>query len=133
MPDIDALNIIKVGIHSIGTEQTGDSINSCTNRLTAQREDMKQETKMAEKCHANTDSISNSNNKNRIMFNNQVSHTVEYFLLGPSYYSDKKKSAEITLQIQRDFKDVFNGFRCFDGTFLLQLKPDSKPYQAPQH
>ena len=29
------------------------------------------------------------------------------------------------------FDNVFNGIRCFEGTFSLQLKPDSKPYQAP--
>ena len=29
------------------------------------------------------------------------------------------------------FGDVFNGIGCFKGTFSLQLKPDSKPYQAP--
>ena len=27
--------------------------------------------------------------------------------------------------------DVFNGIGCFEGIFSLQLKPDSKPYQAP--
>ena len=26
---------------------------------------------------------------------------------------------------------MFNGIGCFKGTFSLQLKPDSKPYQAP--
>ena len=29
------------------------------------------------------------------------------------------------------FDNVFNDTGCFEGTFLLQLKPDSKPYQAP--
>ena len=29
------------------------------------------------------------------------------------------------------FDYVFNGIGCFKGTFSLQLKPDSKPYQAP--
>ena len=28
------------------------------------------------------------------------------------------------------FDSVFNGIECFEGTFLLQLNPDSKPYQA---
>ena len=37
MPDIDALNIIKINIHAIGTEQTGDSDNCCANRPTVQR------------------------------------------------------------------------------------------------
>ena len=40
MPDIDVLIIIKVNIHSIGTEQTGDSYNCCANRPTAQGEKM---------------------------------------------------------------------------------------------
>ena len=30
-----------------------------------------------------------------------------------------------------EFDNVFNGIGCFEGTFLLQLKPDSRPYQAP--
>ena len=29
------------------------------------------------------------------------------------------------------FDNVFNGIGCFEGRFSLQLKPDSKPYQAP--
>ena len=31
----------------------------------------------------------------------------------------------------RDFKDVFTRIGCFDETFSLQVKPDSKPYQVP--
>ena len=54
MPDINALNIIKVVIHSLGTEQTGDSDNCCTNRPTAKREDTKQEADKAERCYTNT-------------------------------------------------------------------------------
>ena len=34
-------------------------------------------------------------------------------------------------KIHNAFGDVFNGIGCFKGTFSLQLKPDSKPYQAP--
>ena len=29
------------------------------------------------------------------------------------------------------FDNIFNGIGCFKGTFSLQPKPDSKPYQAP--
>ena len=60
------------------------------------------------------------------MVNNKLSNTIDYFL-----DSDKKTSDEITQQLHRDFEDVFNGIRCFDGTFLLWLKLDSKPYQMP--
>ena len=34
-------------------------------------------------------------------------------------------------QLQKDFKDVFTGIGCFDGTFSLEVKLDSKTYQAP--
>ena len=33
--------------------------------------------------------------------------------------------------IYKDFDNVFNGIGCFEGTFSLQLRPDSKPYHAP--
>ena len=57
---------------------------------------------------------------------------INYFLPGPNQDNDKRASAEITLQLQRDFKDIFTGIGCFDGTFSLQVKTDSKPYQAPK-
>ena len=43
-----------------------------------------------------------------------------------------KRSSSIMMQsIHTRFGDIFNGIGCFKGTFSLQLKPDSKPYQAP--
>ena len=57
---------------------------------------------------------------------------IYYFLLGPSQYNCKIVSAEITQQLQRDFKDVSTGIGHFDGTFSLQVKWDSKQYQALQ-
>ena len=33
--------------------------------------------------------------------------------------------------IHNKFGDEFNSIGCFKGTFSLQLKPDSRPYQAP--
>ena len=98
MPDIDVLNIIKVNILPISTEQTGDSDNCCAKRPTTQREDMKQEAERAEKSYKNTGSISKSNNKNKPMVNNKLPNTVEYFLLGPSCDIDKKRGTEITQQ-----------------------------------
>ena len=59
MPDIDALNIIKVNIHSIGTKQAGDGDNCHTNKPTAQREDMKQETNRAEKHYKTQKALQN--------------------------------------------------------------------------
>ena len=128
MPDIDALDIIK--IQAIGAEQTTGSDNCCTNMCNIQWGDPKQETVKAEKYCTNTD-ISKSNNESKPMVNSRLSETIDYFFSGPSYDSDKKRSTEITQQLHKYFKDVFNGIGCFNGTFLLQLKPDNKPYQVP--
>ena len=69
------------------------------------------------------DNISSSNN-----------NKIKYFLAGPSEKSDKKASTEITKQLQMEFEDVFTGIGCFDGTFTLQVKPDSKTQQvSPKH
>ena len=131
MPDIDALNIININIHSIAIKHYGGNDNCCTNKATAQHADTTQETIRTEKCYSNTDDISKSDNTEKPIVNNKLSNTIDYFLLGSNCDSAKKKSAEITQQLQRDFEDVFYGIGCFDCTFSLQLKLDSKPYQAP--
>ena len=59
------------------------------------------------------------------------SNNFEYFLPGPSRECDRKASIKITKQLQKKFEDVFVGIVCFDGMLSLQVKPDSKPYQAP--
>ena len=55
------------------------------------------------------------------MVNHNNSSNIKYFLPGPNSDADKKASDEITQQLQRYFKDVFNGIGCFDGTFYLKL------------
>ena len=47
-----------------------------------------------------------------------------------SYKSDKR-SAEITQQLHKDFKDISLDIGYFDGTFSLQLKTASRPYRVP--
>ena len=37
----------------------------------------------------------------------------------------------MTQKIHNAYSDIFTGIVCFEGPFSLQLKPDSKPYQAP--
>ena len=43
----------------------------------------------------------------------------------------KEKSSDLLQKIHNTFGDVFNGIGCLKGTFSLQLKPDSRPYQVP--
>ena len=90
-----------------------------------------QKANRARKCYTNTDSISKFDNKDEPMAIDKEPNTVNYFLQDPNQDNDKRRSAEITQQLQLDFKDVFTGIGGFDGTFSLQVKPDSKPYQAP--
>ena len=91
MPDTDVLNIIKINIHAIGTEQTGDSDKCCTNMHIVQEDGPKQERVRAEKCYTNMDSISKSNNKTKPVVNSEASKAIEYFLSGPSYEHNKKR------------------------------------------
>ena len=119
MTDTDALNIIKINIHTIGAEQTGGSGICCTNMHTVWRDDLRQEAVRAENCYENTDSISKSNSKTMPMVESKFSKTIEYFLSGLRHDSSRKRSTEITEQLHIEFEDLFNGIGCFDGTFSL--------------
>ena len=90
-----------------------------------------QETVKAEKCCTNMDSISKSHNRTKPMVKSRLSDTTEYFISRLSYDGKIKRSADTTQQLHKEYEDVFNGIQCFDGTFSLQLMPDSMPYQVP--
>ena len=62
---------------------------------------------------------------------NNVNKTTNYFFSSPNVEADKRKSIKLMQEIHNTFGDVCNGIGCFKGTFSLQLKPDSKPYQLP--
>ena len=131
MPDTDALNIIKINIDSIGAVDARDS-EGCANMHAVWKSEPKEETDRAEKCYTNMDSILKlRDNNTKAMVKTKCTKATEYFLLGPTYESNKKKSAVSTQQIHKDFDDMFNGIGCFEGIFSLQLKSDSKPYQTP--
>ena len=117
MPDMDMLNIIKVNIHAIGTEQTGDSDNCCTNRPTSQREDTKQETDRAEKCYTKTDRISKLTTKNKPMVDNEITNTVEYFISGPSCDSGKKR----VLKSHSNYKGTLKMYLMALGTLMAHF------------
>ena len=128
MPDTDALQILNINIDSIGAEDAGNT-KSNINTDAAQESNAKQETYNAVKYCANTTSISKSTKYSTA--NNNATTLTKYFLLCPNYETDKRKSTELTQQIHKEFDDVFNDIGWFEGTFSLQLKPHSRPYQAP--
>ena len=61
----------------------------------------------------------------------QSNKLINYFSSSQNTEADKRESGAMTQKIHNTYGDVFNGIGCFEGTFLLQLKPDSKPYQVP--
>ena len=74
------------------------------------------------------------NNVNSHYNSNNVNTQTNYFLSSPNVEADKRKSIKVTQKVHNVFDNVFNSIGCFEGTFSLQLKPDSKPYQAtPRH
>ena len=53
------------------------------------------------------------------MFISNKPNKINYFLPGTSQDNDKRVSAKLMQQQQRDFKDVFTGIVSFDGKFSL--------------
>ena len=87
---------------------------------------------VAEKSCINMDADSDVNNKVNDHSDDTNPNTItNYFLSSPNVEADKRKSIKLMWEIHNTFGDVFNGIGCFKGTFSLQLKPNSKPYQAP--
>ena len=48
-----------------------------------------------------------------------------YFFSSQNVEADKK-SIKLTQEIHNTSGDVFNGIGCFEGTFFLHFKPESK-------
>ena len=128
MPDTAALKITDINIDSIHAEK-----EECNANIGNMGEsNTTQEVCVAEKICINMDADSKVNNKVNSHSNNTNQNTItNYFLSSPNVEADERKSIELMLKIHTTFGDMFNGIGCFKGTFSLQLKPNSKPYQVP--
>ena len=120
MPDVASLEIMKTNIDSIQAERSECKANN------------------KQKMQTDTDSCTNMRrsaiNKQDANFQRQQDTPIDainYFASSSNTDADKRKSNEMMHIIHDKFGDVFNGIGCFKGTFPLQLKPDSRPYQAP--
>ena len=135
MPDIKLLNILTISCKTIGTEKEDKDVNCRTNRPSAHDAGCEQyfantglersctRTNSNAYCYTNTGSNSNLNISNAFIPTVKKCE-VKYFL---------QALAEVTedqAQVQRDFEDVFNEKGCFNGMISLQIKPESKRYQA---
>ena len=131
MPDTMVLCLIKLNIDSIQTltaecktnkeQETHTSLEACTNTYTAGDED----------CKNNNASIDNKQDTNGDNHPGNEHITINYFHSSNNVDADKRSSIAMMQRIHTRFGNVFNGIGCFEGTFSLQRKPDSKPYHAP--
>ena len=113
MPDVTSLNIVKINIDSIQAD-----IAEC-------------KTSNKQKCKVDVDTI-NKQDVNSQKDQKSANKLINYFFSSNNTDADKRKSSKMIQKIHDRFGNIFNGIGCFKGTFSLQLKPDSKPYQPPQ-
>ena len=118
MPGTAALNIINLNIDSI------------------QKEIRNYKTNRGRDIHAVPEDCTNRDAHGAIkqdtqQHQSQANKLINYFYSSNNTDTDKCKSNAMTQRIHEKFGDVFNGTGCFKGTFSLQLKLDSKPYQVP--
>ena len=128
MLDTAALKIININIDSIQAAK-----EECNNNICDAGESNKtQDVPVGEKSCTNMKADSKVNkNINGHIANTNVNSLTNYFLSSPNVEADKRKSIELMQRIHKVFDNVSNGIGCFEGTFSLQFKPDSKPYQVP--
>ena len=118
IPDTAVINIINVNIDSIQKE-----IRDCkTNRRQEMHADI-------EDC-TNKDAHSMAKQQGNSQ-QHQANKLISYFYSSNNTDADKSKSNAMTQRIHETYGEVFNGIWYFEGTFSLQLKLHSKPYQAP--
>ena len=121
MPDTAALNIINLNIDSTGRDSK------------LQNREQKMQA-MAEGCtNMDTGEINkqDANSQNDQNISNNSNKPVDYFFSSSNIRANKKQSSKMTQKMHDRFGNVFNGIGYFKGTFSLQLKPNSKPYQTP--
>ena len=85
--------------------------------------------------HAKTEDYTNKGTQRAVKQDSndqkhQTNKLINYFYSSNNIDADKAKSKAMTQQIHKEYGKVFNGIGCFVGTFSLQLKLDSKPYQV---
>ena len=118
MPDTTLLNIINVNIDSIQVEIAEGKTNTGQETQT-----------VSEGCtYRGTDAITKQNANDQK--DQKTNKSINYFFSSNNTDAYKRKSKEMTQKIHDTFGNIFIGIGCFESTFSLQLKPDSK-YQAP--
>ena len=113
MPDMAAFNLINLNIDSIQAIRA------------------KCKTNMEQEAKTTAQNIDNKQDTNSHSHPCDKHISINYCHSSNNIDADKISSITMTQSIHSRFGNVFNGIGCFKGTFSLQLKLDSKPYQAP--
>ena len=119
IPDMAALNIIKLNIDSVQAE-----VALCKTNIGQEMQTVSKGcTNMATDDHT-------TQNANGQYGQTNTNKLINYFFSSDNVDADKRKSSAMMQKIHNTFGDIFNEIGCFNDTFSLQLKPDSKPYQV---
>ena len=101
-----------------------------------QKEIRECKTNRGQETHVKTEDCTNKGTQSTVKQDSngqqhQTNKLINHFYSSNNIDTDKSKSKAMTQRIHEEYGEVFNGIGCFEGTFSLQLKPDSKLYQAP--
>ena len=102
-------------------QETHTGIENCTNKGATGHKG----------CKIDNTGIINKQDTNGQSDQSNPNVSINYFYSSNNVDVYKRSSSAIMQGIHMRFGNVFNGIGCFKGIFSLQLKPDSKPYQAP--
>ena len=123
MQDIETLGILTINYNTIERKEAEHPENCKTN--------MSQEIDASGEYYTNTDSVSRFEKKDKLTVTDNDNNNIKYFLPSSNSDSDKRMITKITEWLQKEFQDGFNCMGCFNDTFSLQVKPDSKLHQVP--
>ena len=120
MPDTAAFNIINLNIDSIQVE--------IASYKTSREQEMHTVAEGCTNMDAGAINKQEANDQNK---QNNSNNSINYIFSSSNIMTDNRQSSKMTQRIHDRFSHVFNGIGCFKGMFSLQLRPNSKPYQAP--
>ena len=127
IPNIETLDILTINCNTIDMHTSRKQFSrKQTDQCHSKNKILDVEVQM--QSNPNTIGIISDNINPMVINNNNIK--INYFHSGPGQEAHWRASAKITQQLQKEFKDVFTWIGCFGGTFSLQLKAASKPYQA---
>ena len=120
MPDTAGLNIINLNIDSLQVE-----VVECKTNIGQEMQTVSKGcTNMATGDHTTQNAYGQNGH-------GTTNKSIYYFSSSDNVDADKRKCSAMMQKMHDTFANVFNGTGCFEDTFSLQLKPDSKPYHVP--